>query len=150
MKKSILTFILVLVLTLTACSNHNATQDTGNTSSESLTMLDEGVWPVNEYTDGLPVAPGTVSWAALDTAKGFCNINLEDMTDDEYNAYMEQLKDNGYSVIEDVSEEIKGQNYVSIGTVLSNGERGLSISYIPNNLGIYISFTNEPNAKTQN
>ncbi len=149
MKKSILAVMLVLILALTACSNQNATQDTSNTPSESLTMLDEGVWPVNEYTDGLPVAPGTVSWAALDTVNGFCSINLVDMTDDEYNAYMELLKENGYSVVEEVSEEIKEQNYVSIGTVLSNGERGLSISHTPNDLSIYISFTSEPDAKTQ-
>lgn len=150
MKKSILAVVLVLILALTACSNQNATQDTSNTPSESLTMLDEGVWPVNEYTDGLPVAPGTVSWAALDTVNGFCSINLVDMTDNEYNAYMELLKENGYSVVEEVSEEIKGQNYVSIGTVLSNGERGLSISHTPNDLSIYISFTSEQDTKLQN
>lgn len=150
MKKSILAVVLILILALTACSSQNATQDTSNTPSESLTMLDEGVWPVNEYTDGLPVAPGTVSWATLDTVNGFCGINLVDMTDDEYNAYMELLKENGYSVVEEVSEEIKGQNYVSIGTVLSNGERGLSISHTPNDLCIYISFTSEQDTKLQN
>lgn len=142
MKKSILAVMLVFVLALAACSNQNTTQDTNNPTSESLTLLDDGVWPVNEYTDGLPVAPGTVSWAALDAENGYCGINLVDMTDDEYNAYMELLKENGYSVIEEVSEEIKGENYVSIGTVLSNGEKGLSISHIPKNLSIYI--TNEP------
>lgn len=144
MKKSILAVMLVFALALTACSNQNATQDTNNPSSDSLTMLDEGVWPINEYTDGLPVAPGTVSWAALDTENGYCSINLVDMTDDEYNAYMELLKENGYSVIEEVSEEIKGESYVSIGTVLSNGEKGLSISHTPEDLSIYI--TNEPDA----
>ncbi|MCD7752764.1 MAG: hypothetical protein LUI10_13685 [Lachnospiraceae bacterium] len=143
MKKTVLAFMLVLVFALTACSGQNVAQNTGNVSSESLIMLDEGVWPVNEYTDGLPVAPGTVSWAALDTVNGFCGINLVDMTDDEYNAYMELLQENGYSVIEDVSEEIKGQNYVSIGTILSDGERGLSISHTTNGLSIYISFTSE-------
>ena len=56
---------------------------------------------------------------------------------------MELLKEEGFSIIEEVSEEIEGQNYVSIGTVLSNKEKSLSISYIPNNLGIYIAFTTE-------
>ncbi len=145
MKKSlfIISFILVIVLALTACSKQNSTQDTNNSPSESLTMLDEGVWPENEYTEGLSVPPGTVSWAVLDAAKGYCGISLIDLTDDEYNAYMELLKEDGFSIIEEVSEEIEGQNYVSIGTVLSNKEKSLSISYIPNNLGIYISFTTE-------
>ena len=53
------------------------------------------------------------------------------------------MKQEGFSVIEEVSEEIKGQDYVSIGTLLSNGEKGLSISYIPDNFGIYISFEKE-------
>ena len=145
MKKSlfIISFILVIVLALTACSKQNSTQDTNNSPSESLTMLDEGVWPENEYTEGLSVPPGTVSWAVLDAAKGYCSISLIDLTDDEYNAYMELLKEDGFSIIEEVSEEIEGQNYVSIGTVLSNKEKSLSISYIPNNLGIYIAFTTE-------
>ncbi|MCD8037225.1 MAG: hypothetical protein LUE88_07635 [Clostridiales bacterium] len=82
----------------------------------------------------------------LDTVNGFCGISLVDITDDEYNAYMELLKENGYSVTESVSEEIEGQGFVSTGTVLSNGNRGLSISYTPNNLSIYISFTNVPAA----
>ena len=50
------------------------------------------------------------------------------------------MKQEGFSIIEEVSEEIEGQDYVSIGTRLSNGEKGLNISYIPDNFTIYISF----------
>lgn len=142
----IISFMLVIVVALTSCSKQNSTQDTNNSLSESPTMLEEGVWPENEYTEGLSVPPGTVSWAVLDTTKGYCGINLTDLTDDEYNAYMELMKEDGFSIVEDVSEEIEGQNYVSIGTILSNKNRTLSISYIPNNLGIYISFVTEPAA----
>ena len=53
---------------------------------------------------------------------------------------MELLNQEGFSVIENVSEEIEGENYVSIGTLLSNEEKWLSISYIPDSLTIYISF----------
>lgn len=53
---------------------------------------------------------------------------------------MELLIQEGFSVVENVSEKIKGENYVSVGTLLSNGEKGLSISYIPDNLTIYVSF----------
>ena len=55
---------------------------------------------------------------------------------------MELLNQEGFSVIENVSEEIGGENYVSIGTILSNNEKWLSISYIPDSLTIYISFDN--------
>ena len=37
-------------------------------------------------------------------------------------------------MIEDVSEEIKGQDYVSIGTLLSNGEKGLVITENEDNI----------------
>lgn len=43
-------------------------------------------------------------------------------------------------MIENVSEKIKGQKDSSTGTLLSDGERSLSVSYIPGNLTIYISF----------
>lgn len=144
MKKFISVIMILLMLSLTACSKQGTTPtgtgNTSNTQSENITMLDEGVWPANEYTEGLPVPPGTVAWAMLDTQSGYCSINIEEMSEAEYNDYMDLLKQEGYSVIEEVSEEIKGQDYVSIGTLLSNDEKGLSISYIPDNLTIYISF----------
>ena len=113
-----------------------------HTQSNSVTKLDEGVWPVNEYTEVLPVAPGTVAWATLDTEHENCNINLTGISENDYNEYMEFLNQEGFSVIENVSEEIKGKNYVSIGTLLSNNEKWLSISYIPDSLTIYIFFDN--------
>ena len=42
-------------------------------------------------------------------------------------------------MVEDVSEKIKGQDYVSVGAILSNGEKGVSVSYVPGNLAIYIT-----------
>ena len=144
MKRIISILAVLLMLSLTACSNQGTTPtDTGNTSntqSDSITMLDEGVWPANEYTEGLPVPPGTVDWVMLDTQSGYCGIFIEEISEAEYNDYIDLLKQEGYSVVKEASEEIKGQNYVSIGTILSNGEKGLSISYVPGNFGIYISF----------
>ena len=95
---------------------------------------------MNEYTEGLPVPSGTVAWAMLDTEHGNCGISIVDIAESDYHDYMKLLEQEGFSVIEDVSEEIKGQDYVSIGTLLSNGEKGLSISYIPDNFTVYISF----------
>lgn len=142
MKKLIPIIMAVLMLSLAACSNQ-VPADTGNSSntqSENITMLDEGVWPVNGYTEGLPVPNGTVLWAMIDNEHQNCSINIADMSETDYKNYLDLLKQNGFSVIEEVSEEIKGQDYVSIGTLLSNSEKGLSISYIPNSFTIYISF----------
>ena len=98
------------------------------------------VWPVNTFTDGLPVPPGTVSWAVFDEEQQSHAVNLTDMSETDYEDYMKLLQQEGFTVVEETSENIKGQNYISIGTLLSNGEKNLSISYIPGNFGIYISF----------
>lgn len=133
MKKYISVFTIMVMIFLAACSNQNTsstpTSNENNTQSNSVTKLDEGVWPANEYTEGLPVAPGTVAWATLDTEHENCNINLTGISENDYNEYMELLNQEGFSVIENVSEEIEGENYVSIGTLLSNDEKWLSISY---------------------
>ena len=146
MKKYISVFTIMIMIFLAACSNQNTsstpTSNENNTQSNSVTKLDEGVWPENEYTEGLPVAPGTVAWATLDTEHENCNINLTGISENDYNEYMELLNQEGFSVIENVSEEIEGENYVSIGTLLSNDKKWLSISYIPDSLTIYISFDN--------
>lgn len=143
MKKLISAVAILIILALTACSNQtSAPNDNSNASnllSEGITMLDDDMWPENEYTDGLPVPNGTVAWAMLDTECGNCSINIVDIAENDYNDYMKLLEQNGFSITEGVAEEVKGQDYVSIGTLLSNGEKWLSIGYIPDNLTIYIS-----------
>lgn len=136
MKKSILVFILLLAL-LTACSNR--TETSVDAPPQAYTQLDEGVWPVNAYTDGLPVPPGTVAWAMIDAERNHCSVGIEDIAESEFDDYLNRLKQAGFSVVEDVSEEIRGQDYVSIGTILSDGEKGVSVSYVPGNLAIYIT-----------
>lgn len=143
MKKFVSIIAILLMLSLATCSNQDtpsAADNPSNTQTESNTMLDAGVWPVNEYTEGLPVPSGTVGWAMLDTEHENCSISIVDISETDYNDYLELLKQEGFSIIEEVSEEIEGQDYVSIGTLLSNGEKGLSISYIPDNFTIFISF----------
>ena len=142
MKKALSIFCILLILSLMACSGQgNHLTDAGNTSNpENITMLDEGVWPANDYTQGLPVPSGTVVWAMLNNQRGNCSVNITDMSETDYNDYLDILKQDGFSVVEEVPEEIKGQDYISVGTLLSDGERWLSISYLPNSFTIYISF----------
>lgn len=59
----------------------------------------------------------------LDTEHENCSISIVDIAESDYNDYMKLLEQVGFSVIENVSEEINGQNYVSVGTLLSNGEK---------------------------
>lgn len=146
MKKYISVLAIMLTISLAACSNQDISSAPANngsdTPSNSVTILEEGVWPANEYTEGLPVPPGTVAWATLDAEHQNCSVNLTDISETNYNEYIEVLKQGGFSIVEDVSEEIEGQDYVSIGTLLSNEEKWISISYIPDSFTIYISFDN--------
>ena len=140
MKKRLLTIVILLVLFLTACAGRTAgADDAERLPAESVTMLDEGVWPVNAYTEGLPVPPGTVAWTMLDAEHGTCSISVAELSEEEFRDYQERLTQVGFSVMENVSETVKGQSYVSIGTLLSNGEKALSISYVPDTMTIYIS-----------
>ena len=134
MKKYVSVIFIVLMLMLTACGGK------GEGSSDNAAMLENGVWPQNEYTERLPVPGDTVDWAILDTEPGSCSLSLRDISESEYNSWMKQLEQAGFSLIESRSEEVKGQDYVSVNTLVSDGEKSLSISYIPNQLTIYISF----------
>lgn len=139
MKHRTFILLIVLILSLTACSKETLTPAIPP-ASETITQLDEGVWPVNEYTAGLPVPSGTVQWAMLDHAHPNCSIHLTDCSETAYRHYMNLLQQAGYSVVEEVSESISEQGDRSMNTLLSNGEKGLSISYLSNAVTIYIAF----------
>lgn len=141
MKKFVSLFAIMLTFVLTSCSGSNTLSiltDNGEFQSSNIISLDEGIWPDNEYTAGLPVPSGTVAWAILDTVHNNCGINMTDISEEEFENYVKTLKQEGFYVVEDDSEKIEGEDYISIGAILSNDEKGLSISYIPGSLTIYI------------
>ena len=140
MKKICLVLALVFLLALSACAGRSAAPAAaGDPQAEHVTVSDTGEWPVNDYTEGLPVPSGTVAWTMLDAEHGTCSISVTELSEDDFNDYRVRLEQAGFSPVEHVSEEIKEQGYVSIGTLLSNGEKALSISYVPDTLTIYIS-----------
>ena len=130
--------LLAILCTLTSCSGEGTQHSSGMPGS--LVSLPGGAWPQNRFTEGIPVPPGTVEYGLLDTEKEYCSVFLNGLTDEEYHTYMTRLKEAGFEVVEEVSEDIEGQDYVSIGTVLFSQENAISISYIPGRLGVYISF----------
>ena len=101
--------------------------------------LEAGVWPANAYTQGLPVPPGSVAWATLDAEHGNCCVNLTGVGQSEYEEYIEVLQQEGFSAVEGVSEQIQGQEDVSIGTLYLQEDKWISISYMPDSFVIYIS-----------
>lgn len=139
MKKLICVATAFLLLALTACGQDTQSKDATGSQPPDITLLDSSVWPENEYTEGLPVPNGTVNWVAFDAAHESCSINIAGMSEPDYNDYMTLLRQKGFSEIENTSELIKGQDYVATGTLLFDGERGLSISYAHHDFTIYIS-----------
>ena len=61
------------------------------------------------------------------------------LSETDYRAYLDRLADLGFSPIEQAEEPAKGQDYVAIGTLFSDGARGISISYLPDHLVLYLS-----------
>lgn len=141
MKRQMLSIAAALVLLLTACSQQRGPAGGAEgPEAHAVTVLDAGVWPENEYTAGLPVPPGTVETAMLDTEHQNCWISMVGMDERAYEDYLALLAQEGFSVVEEVTEKIRGQEYMSSGLLLSDGEKALSISYIPDRFGLYISF----------
>lgn len=129
--------LLVLALFLCGCGGVSSLAPTADSPQTLLT--DSGVWPENKHTEGLPIPPGTVSWSAVDPEGRYCAVELTGLSETDYRAYLDRLADLGFSPIEQAEESIKGQDYVAIGTLFSDGARGISISYLPDHLVLYLS-----------
>ena len=139
MKKTILLLAMLLTISLSACSNQDLSPAPADEGTQPVATLEAGVWPANAYTQGLPVPPGTVAWATLDAEHGNCCVNLTGVGQSEYEEYIEVLQQEGFSAVEGVSEQIQGQDYVSIGTLYLKEDKWISISYMPDSFVIYIS-----------
>lgn len=139
MKKTILLLAMLLTISLSACSNQDLSPAPADEGTQPVATLEAGVWPANAYTQGLPVPPGTVAWATLDAEHGNCCVNLTGVGQSEYEEYIEVLQQEGFSAVEGVSEQIQGQEDVSIGTLYLKEDKWISISYMPDSFVIYIS-----------
>lgn len=141
MKIVVFVVALLLILLCVICFSHTANpgeEFASAPSSENITVLDDAVWPVNEYTGGLPVLPGKVEQAQIDTEKKECSIILADISDADYISYVDHLTKAGFSVTEDTTTENDNQNYFSVGQALSNGEKKVSVCHESNRISIRI------------
>ena len=139
MKKTILLLAMLLTISLSACSNQDLSPAPADEGIQPVATLEAGVWPANAYTQGLPVPPGTVAWATLDAEHGNCCVNLTGVGQSEYEEYIEVLQQEGFSAVEGVSEQIQGQEDVSIGTLYLKEDKWISISHMSDSFVIYIS-----------
>ena len=112
MKKIVFVAALLLMLSLSACARQdresNGTDNADDLQAESITMLDACVWPVNEYTQGLPAPSGTVAWAMLDAEHGNCSISIADVTERDFADYRACLEQAGFFAT-DAACQLPGQ-----------------------------------------
>ena len=132
-----LTLLLCCTSVLGGC--HNASHPLPNQPDESIIPLSGDAWPDNDYTRSLPVPPGTLLSAAIHPEYDLCEIQLTDVTKAEFTEYINQLVDSGFSVLQSACEPVSGSDYTSDNFLLSNGTKGISISHIPDSLGMVIT-----------
>lgn len=140
MKKLTLLIVLLVMLSLTACSfSTDKESNKETTHAENVIPLEKGVWPENEYTDGLPVPKGEVTWAVIDTEAEYCSISVEELREEDYDDFMKSIAEKGFHVIESTNERIPWQEYGSSNALMSDGEKYLSVSYTNCTLVLYIT-----------
>ena len=137
MKRLIFLALLLSASLLIGCQA--AAPSLPNQPAESVMPLSINDWPDNEYTRDLPVPPGTLLSASIHQTHGLCEIHLTGVTKDELTEYIAQLTDSGFSVLQSACEPIEGGDYTSDNFLLSNGEKGISLSHIPDSMGMAIS-----------
>ena len=129
--------VLLVCLLFTGCSAKenaagglsNSTWDVTNVEPEYLTQ-----WPDNPFTEKI-VQPksGTVNYVLDYSDSGRYAIFIKDISLEESEEYMKELKVNGYSEID------SNANDVSVGTMLESDDSYLSVSYSDGVLGVVIT-----------
>ncbi len=135
----ILLALLAVLVSICSCAKNDGVND--NADDTGYIVSDDCTWPDNSYTKNLPIPQGTVLRTVEDTSNGTFSISLTDLNKADYDSYITALQGEGFEIVDQVSEEIEGQDYTAYGIVLSgkNGKVGLSISYTPNSMVIYVS-----------
>lgn len=148
MKKRMLSlFSAVCFLLCAACgmgtqtlSSSTESADPAQTGSGAAAWVSAKEWPVNEYTQGVPVPPGEAQEMLLDENSGFCAVSLDGVSGEEAESWREELTEAGFRRLAGVEEEVKGtvaSGVVSIGEVYSDGSVFLSVSHTGERMVVY-------------
>lgn len=134
MKRFIVVILCILIVaSLAACAavkpNDIQIHNSLESFPDSITFTDDEKWPENDFTKDIPAPPGSVSWAILDSENENCSVQIAEITKAQFDAYYKNLLSSGYSEIEKIEEEAKGESYISIGTIISNGSKSISLAY---------------------
>lgn len=130
MRNKILLLLMILCL-LTGCSEKRPVEQ----PALPQTITD---WPENVYTMQIPRPQNGVPDYVIDDSKnGRFSVFLMDITSEESEEYLEDLRHSGFRVTH------SNGNEVSVGTILEKEEVFLSVSYSDGVLGLMISLQTE-------
>ena len=132
--KRILSLLIIaaLAVCLTACA-----RSTVPAPQTTPLVQSTDTWPQNEYTEGVPVPPGTVTQVQLGEQPPYCAILLDGVSDGQFDDYLNALREAGFSLAESASEQVNGA--LTIGTLYSNGSRYLSLAHSARQLSLYLA-----------
>lgn len=153
MKKIIMVFLAFsLIYFMVACENNSSEKKEIDNSISTLEgdfiFLEDDEWPNNEYTAGL-FAPeaGVISEGWIDPDNKFLYILFSEISEIEAKNYIQDLNADGFSLVENISEEVNNGNYISNATILTKDDTFLSLAYSNEQLGIYIKKINQASSE---
>lgn len=135
MKKQMLSLLAACLLLCSSCGT-----EPDRTGSGIAAWVSAEEWPVNAYTEGVPVPPGEVTEMLLDESGGFCAVSLDGVSGGEAQAWRGELSEAGFRSLAGVEEDVKGtvpSGTVSIGEVCTDGSVFLSVSHTGERMVVY-------------
>ncbi len=134
---------ILLLICVTGCgSKKTANIPTDRSVSvlpEHLTLEETDAWPESRFTEGIPKPAGAVDWIITDEDSSICGIGICGLDKEHFERFQKDLKAAGFVKISKVEKSESGEEYVSAGTVYSDGNRSVSLAYSVANLMLSIS-----------
>ena len=126
--------VLILVFLCIRFSGQGKFATHGGTNPSDVKCIYTSVWPDNEYTR-LICEPesGTIEYILDGSNAGYYSIFYNNISEEEIQKYIDQLKNLGYA------EEASASESVSTGVLLRKDETWISIAYSEGGFGIRIS-----------
>ena len=152
MKKYLICLLMVGLLgSMTGCGKQKpedipAIQVTEGLSQDAV-LEKSGTWPQNARTEGIPRPVGTVLWSMADSTHRTESIAVRGLAKDDVDGYMDRLQAEGFPEIKRAEPSDSGEKPVSFGTLFSDGERTISLSYADPVLMITVSDQGLTNAE---
>ena len=138
---SIVVCVISLVIVTGCTSKRPPNFSTDNSLSyppKEISISYDGAWPDNEFTFNLPVPDGQINWTMIDSNKESCCVQISEVSEDIFSEFYEKLTDTGFSEITNCDDGKDGEGYISIGTVLSNGDISIAMAYADQTLMIVL------------